>query len=98
MTQAELGELTGRTFQQIQKYEKGVNRVSAGQLFEVAKVLGKDIEWFYGDAVLVPEETEAPDTEEFKTCLRLLMGLRYSRSLGPVTDVLKLIKKAENSG
>jgi transcriptional regulator with XRE-family HTH domain len=39
MSQEELGNALGVTFQQIQKYERGQNRVSAGRLFEVCKVL-----------------------------------------------------------
>ena len=39
MTQANLGEKLGVTFQQIQKYEKGRNRVSAARLFEICKAL-----------------------------------------------------------
>ena len=36
MSQERLGELLGLTFQQVQKYEKGVNRIGAGRLFEIA--------------------------------------------------------------
>jgi transcriptional regulator with XRE-family HTH domain len=40
MTQAVLGEKLGVTLQQVQKYEKGANRVSAARLFEVCEALG----------------------------------------------------------
>jgi len=46
-TQEQLGEKLGLTFQQVQKYEKGVNRISAGRLFEMAQVLGITITYFY---------------------------------------------------
>jgi transcriptional regulator with XRE-family HTH domain len=39
MSQAALGEKLGVTFQQIQKYEKGENRVSAARLFEICEAL-----------------------------------------------------------
>jgi transcriptional regulator with XRE-family HTH domain len=39
MSQAELGQELGVSFQQIQKYEKGVNRISAARLYEVCQVL-----------------------------------------------------------
>jgi transcriptional regulator with XRE-family HTH domain len=39
MTQEELGKALGISFQQIQKYEKSVNRVSASRLYEICKVL-----------------------------------------------------------
>lgn len=50
LTQEKLGDLLNLTFQQVQKYEKGVNRVSAGRLFEMAQVLGVPITYFYEGA------------------------------------------------
>jgi transcriptional regulator with XRE-family HTH domain len=47
MSQERLGEMLGLTFQQVQKYEKGVNRIGAGRLFEVARILGVPIQYFY---------------------------------------------------
>ncbi len=47
LSQEKLGELLGLTFQQVQKYEKGVNRISAGRLYEVALVLGEDVAYFF---------------------------------------------------
>jgi transcriptional regulator with XRE-family HTH domain len=47
LSQAELGEKLGVSFQQIQKYEKGVNRVSAGRLHRVAESLGVPVTFFY---------------------------------------------------
>lgn len=47
MSQEKLGQLLGLTFQQVQKYEKGVNRIGAGRLFEMARVLGVSIPYFY---------------------------------------------------
>ena len=47
LTQEQLGEKLGLTFQQVQKYEKGVNLISAGRLFEIAQVLGITITYFY---------------------------------------------------
>jgi transcriptional regulator with XRE-family HTH domain len=47
MSQEKVGELLGLTFQQVQKYEKGANRISAGRLFEIARILGVPIQYFY---------------------------------------------------
>ncbi|MDJ0919578.1 MAG: helix-turn-helix transcriptional regulator [Henriciella sp.] len=47
LTQEQLGEKLGLTFQQVQKYEKGVNRISAGRLFEMAAELTVPITYFY---------------------------------------------------
>ena len=50
MSQEKLGEHLGLTFQQVQKYEKGVNRVGASRLFDLAKVLGVPVQFFYDEA------------------------------------------------
>jgi transcriptional regulator with XRE-family HTH domain len=47
MTQEQLGDLTGVTFQQIQKYEKAKNRVSASKLFEFSQLLDKPMSAFF---------------------------------------------------
>jgi transcriptional regulator with XRE-family HTH domain len=47
MSQSKLGAVLGVTFQQIQKYEKGVNRISASRLKQAASVFDVDVDWFY---------------------------------------------------
>jgi transcriptional regulator with XRE-family HTH domain len=47
MSQERLGELLGITFQQVQKYEKGSNRISASRLFYAAKTLGVPVQFFF---------------------------------------------------
>ena len=47
ISQTELGEKSGVTFQQIQKYEKGTNRVSVSRLHQIAQTLGVPVEFFY---------------------------------------------------
>jgi transcriptional regulator with XRE-family HTH domain len=49
MSQERLGDLLGLTFQQVQKYEKGINRIGAGRLFEVAGILGVPVSFFFED-------------------------------------------------
>lgn len=51
MSQEKLGEMLGLTFQQVQKYEKGINRIGAGRLFQVAQILGVPIDYFYEGVV-----------------------------------------------
>lgn len=50
MSQEKLGEHLGLTFQQVQKYEKGVNRIGASRLFDLARVLGVPVQFFYDEA------------------------------------------------
>ena len=55
MSQEKLGEQLGITFQQVQKYEAGRSRLSAGRLRDVAIALGKPINYFYEPFPAAPE-------------------------------------------
>ena len=50
MSQERLAEALGLTFQQIQKYEKGVNRIGASRLLHIAGILDVSIEFFFAEA------------------------------------------------
>ena len=47
LTQQQLAEMIGVTYQQAHKYERGINRVSAGRLFEISRALSAPITYFY---------------------------------------------------
>lgn len=49
VSQEKLGEMLGITFQQVQKYEKGTNRISASRLYYTAKTLGVSVQFFFED-------------------------------------------------
>ncbi len=54
MSQEKLGEALGLTFQQVQKYERGANRIGASRLYDLARVLDVPVSYFFeemGDAV-----------------------------------------------
>lgn len=90
MSQERLGELLGLTFQQVQKYEKGINRIGAGRLFEVAGILGVPISFFYEDADAngpssgFSEAGEPPPVMEF---LASGEGLQLSLAFMRIKDV-----------
>src|SRR5687768_2719113 len=47
LTQQQIAELIGVTYQQAHKYEKGINRVAAGRLYSIAQALGVEVSYFY---------------------------------------------------
>jgi transcriptional regulator with XRE-family HTH domain len=47
LSQSTLGDAIGLTFQQVQKYERGANRVSSSRLFDLARVLEVPLSWFF---------------------------------------------------
>ena len=108
MSQERLGELLGLTFQQVQKYEKGVNRIGAGRLFDMARLMGVPIDYFY-ENVANPagtrgfnENEASPPVMEF---LATGEGLQLSLAFMRIKDakvrkrVLDLVKSlAEEMG
>ena len=90
MSQEKLAEALGITFQQVQKYENGTNRVSAGRLHHLASVLGVPVGRFYEDA---PERDLAPvagDTDAvadlFGRVLSSPEGLRLVKGFADIED------------
>jgi len=61
MSQEKLAEALGLTFQQIQKYEKGTNRIGASRLLQMACILDVSIEFFFEDAPGLPKRGQAGD-------------------------------------
>ena len=47
MTQQQMAELIGVTYQQAHKYEKGINRIAGGRLYAIAQALGVEVSFFY---------------------------------------------------
>ena len=74
MSQAKLGELLGITFQQVQKYEKGANRISASRLYFTAKILGVPVQFFYDDLPGVESHGGLSEAREEDTVLASLMN------------------------
>ncbi len=56
MTQTNLGDAIGVSFQQMQKYERGTNRISASRLFDLSRVLDVPVEYFFEE---IPSEVAA---------------------------------------
>jgi len=79
MSQTDLAKVLGLTFQQIQKYEKGTNRVSASRLSEISEVLKAPIIFFFS-------ETGKPKTRsaEHQEPSDLTEGLRLIKAFGQI--------------
>jgi transcriptional regulator with XRE-family HTH domain len=85
MSQERLGDLLGLTFQQVQKYEKGVNRIGAGRLYEVSRILNVPVDFFYeGVASSGPEAESAPPVMEFVSSGE---GLQLALAFMKIKDV-----------
>lgn len=99
MSQPELAERVGVTFQQVQKYENGKNRISAGRLYEVAKALGVTIQYFFETAPrltqsrrgMAEEQAEfgGPDTGEELELLKAFRQIEFANARKAVIDLAK---------
>ena len=105
MSQEKLGEYLGLTFQQVQKYEKGVNRIGASRLFDLAKVLGVQVQFFYEEAPVGVHGTgpaagfaEKPAESYVVEFLSSREGLELNKAFSKITDpkvrrsVVELVK------
>lgn len=103
MSQEKLGDALGLTFQQVQKYEKGANRVSASRLHHMSKTLGVPIQFFFDDMPL-STENNVDGLEESETAGNLMdflnsaEGFQLGRSFSQIEDpvvrrrILDLVK------
>lgn len=105
MSQEKLGEMLGLTFQQIQKYEKGANRIGASRLYQIAQILGVSVQFFFDD---MPQEhaisqneggMSEPDAAPFvMDFVSSAEGLQLNRSYTRISDahvrkrLLELVK------
>lgn len=105
MNQETLANALGLTFQQVQKYEGGANRVSASRLSAMAEILGVPISYFFGDlrpddAEISPEDQrwreylQRPETIEF---IRLYYAIPDLRSRQQFLEMIKTLAEVGSS-
>jgi len=106
LSQEKLGDALGITFQQIQKYEKGANRVGASRLQEISRVLKTPISFFFEDAPGAPDSSggfqESSSTSYVVDFLSSSEGLQLNRAFVKIQDakvrrkLVELVKALAN--
>ncbi|MGV2979488.1 helix-turn-helix domain-containing protein [Camelimonas sp. ID_303_24] len=90
LSQEKLGDALGVTFQQIQKYEKGANRIGASRLHQIAQVLGVPVSFFYDGAAPAEGVTtgfaEAPVLDHVADFLATSEGLHLNKAFVRIQD------------
>ena len=87
LSQTALANQLGVTFQQVQKYEKGVNRVGAGRLTKIAEVLGIEVGTFFsGKDILDAEEKKVSGEASPLKLLTVSGAFRLLRAYGDIED------------
>jgi len=83
MTQTELAEAIGLTFQQVQKYERAANRVSASKLWELARAMQTTVAYFYEGLRLDGEAVVGAAPDEFMLSSE---GVELARDFPRIAD------------
>ncbi|WP_369058515.1 helix-turn-helix domain-containing protein [Caulobacter sp. 73W] len=91
ISQTQLAEGLGLTFQQVQKYERGVNRVSASKLYDMARTMGVPISYFFDGLPDPTAETPADvtaldDQQAVQEFLLTPEGLEIARAFPKITS------------
>lgn len=108
MSQEKLGDMLGLTFQQVQKYEKGANRIGASRLYQIAQILGVPVQFFFED---LPAELQGPEsnfsesqqTEFVMDFVSSFEGLQLNRAFTRIQDpmirkrIISLVKSLGGS-
>ena len=92
MSQEKLGEMLGITFQQVQKYEKGSNRISASRLFYAAKILGVPVQAFFEDLPGSENDTGFNESNEQNNVMSSLMnaeGIQLAKAFRDADNTTK---------
>jgi len=109
MSQEKLGESLDVTFQQIQKYEKGSNRVSASRLFDISLILGVPVQFFFDD-IKLRSDTKNSASREQAEAMQMIDFLSSSdgallvRTFSGIEDaeirrsIIDLVKSISDSG
>jgi len=104
MSQEKLGAAVGLTFQQIQKYERGANRIGASRLYQLSNVLDVSVSYFFeempgevertrGDYAASPNDNQSMSERLVGDVLHKRETLELARAYHAITD-LKLRKRA----
>lgn len=103
MSQTELGDALGITFQQIQKYEKGLNRIGSGRLFKISRILCLPVTYFYDglDEAASPTQSRPVVETDEVIATKTIRVARLLNELpeGEIKDsVFKLIRSFARAG
>ena len=100
MTQNQLGDQLGLTFQQVQKYERGSNRVSASRLVAIGRALQVPASYFFDDAAPTTAHDREPESsstaEQLNEAWTLLRAFTAIPDANVRKSILKMVQAAAN--
>jgi transcriptional regulator with XRE-family HTH domain len=96
LTQQQMAELIGVTYQQAHKYEKGINRVAAGRLYSIARALGVEVGYFYEGLPLGGGFVPSPSQRMLLDLVRNFLNIPDPRHREAVATLARALAEDEN--
>lgn len=87
-SQTELGNRLGITFQQVQKYEKGSNRIGASRLWRISQALEVPVSWFFEGLDKLESTTISADASAITKLIGSRDGLKFVLALNDIEDAV----------
>ena len=96
LTQQQMAELIGVTYQQAHKYEKGINRIAAGRLSVIARALGVEIDYFYDGLTSTPGAVKTtPQQRQMLELTRNFMAISDRRQQEAICTLARSLANSE---
>jgi transcriptional regulator with XRE-family HTH domain len=96
LTQQQIAELVGVTYQQAHKYEKGINRVSAGRLYRIAQALGVEVSHFFEGLQTAHRLVLSPQQRMLLELARNYLNIPVREHREAIVALARALAKPEN--
>jgi transcriptional regulator with XRE-family HTH domain len=98
LTQQQMAELIGVTYQQAHKYEKGINRVAAGRLYSIAQALGVEVGYFFEGLQTADRFVPSPQQRMLLDLARNYLNIPVPEHQKAVVALTRALAEGENGG
>jgi transcriptional regulator with XRE-family HTH domain len=96
LTQQQMAELIGVTYQQAHKYEKGINRVAAGRLYRIAQALGVEVSYFYEGLQTADRVVPSPQQRMLLDLARNYLNIADPEHQKAIVALARALARGEN--
>jgi transcriptional regulator with XRE-family HTH domain len=98
LTQQQMAELIGVTFQQAHKYEKGINRVAAGRLYSIAQALGVEVSYLFEGLQTTDRFVPSPQQRMLLDLARNYLNVPVPEHQKAIVVLTRALAEGENGG
>ena len=98
LTQQQMAELIGVTYQQAHKYEKGINRVAAGRLYSIAQALGVEVSYFFEGIETADRFVPSPQQRMLLDLARNYLNIRAPEHQKAIVALTRALAESEHGG